>query len=201
MKRILFRHIVFAFTAIISSERLSAHCQMPCGIYHDELVFEDGDQYVETMYKGITVMNESKFATPKDRCDFIRWVNTKENMSNELAEKILTYFLQQKIKPGESDTEKKLEAAHKMLFLLVQIKQTCDLAVLKQFAEAWAGFKLLFHREGYQCEMEKMKLKKWNELVERMQHEHDHEHGIEHTHNHDSDHDHNTKPVEQNKSV
>lgn len=149
---------------------LTAHCQMPCGIYHDDIVFDNIDQYIETMYKGITVMNDSKFATPQEHNEFIRWVCTKEELSNQMAAQILTYFLQQKIKPGESDTPKKLERAHALLFLLVQIKQTVSIDILKRFQDEWNSFKTMFHKEGYECELEKIKQKRWQEAYEQAQH-------------------------------
>jgi len=153
---------------------LSAHCQMPCGIYHDDMVFDQIDQYIETMYKGITVLNDNKFDSVKDKNEFVRWVIQKEKASDEAANLILTYFLQQKIKPGEADTQKRLAGAHELLFLIVQIKQNVDKKILESFSHEWESFKLMFHREGYECEMEKIKLKQ--------DHSHDH--------NHDHDHDH-----------
>lgn len=136
---------------------LSAHCQMPCGIYHDDMVFDQVDQYIETMVKGITVMQESPFATTRERNEFIRWVMTKDHQSDEIAQLITAYFLQQKIKPDESDSDKRLKAAHKLLFLIVQIKQNVDIAIVKQFYEVWEEFKLMFHIKGYECEMEKLR--------------------------------------------
>lgn len=152
MKRIA----LFATTLMLLSQgNLTAHCQMPCGIYHDDMVYDQIDQFVETVYKGISVMNESKFATVKDRNEFARWVGEKESSCCETANLITVYFLQQKIKPGEDDTIKRLTSAHKLLFLLVAIKQNPDLEYVKQFNEEWEKFKLMFHREGYECEMEK----------------------------------------------
>lgn len=152
MKRIAF------FTAtmmLLSQGSLSAHCQMPCGIYHDDMVYDQIDQFVETVYKGISVLNESKFSSVKERNEFVRWVGEKESACTEAANLITVYFLQQKIKPGEDDTVKRLTSAHKLLFLLVAIKQNPDLEYVKQFNEEWEKFKLMFHREGYECEMEK----------------------------------------------
>lgn len=151
----------WSFAVFLSSSGLvSAHCQMPCGIYHDDMVFDQVDQYAETMYKGITVMNESKFSSVKDKNEFVRWVIQKENETNEVANLLLTYFIQQKIKPGEEDTLKKLTSVHKLLFLLVQIKQNADVGIVESFTSEWEKFKLMFHREGYECEMEKIKMKK-----------------------------------------
>jgi nickel superoxide dismutase len=134
---------------------LDAHCQMPCGIYHDDMIYDQIDQFVETVYKGISVMNDSKFSTVKEKNEFVRWVMQKEKACNEAAELILRYFLQQKIKPDEDDTVKRLVSAHKLLFMLMTIKQNTDLEFIKQFNAEWEKFKLMFHREGYECEMEK----------------------------------------------
>ena len=137
-----------------------AHCQMPCGIYHDDMVFDQIDQYIETVVKGITVLEDNKFSSIQDRNEFMRWVMQKENMSNETANLITTYFLQQKIKPGADDTIKRLESAHKLLFLLVLIKQGSGLGPVNDFYEEWERFKLMFHIEGYECKIEMLKEKK-----------------------------------------
>lgn len=167
---------------------LSAHCQMPCGIYHDDMVFDKVDEYVETTFKGLTVMNESKFSSVKQKNEFIRWVIQKENSSSEVADLIMTYFLQQKIKPDEQDTLKKLVSAHKLLFLLVQIKQNTDVQFLETFSSEWDKFKLMFHREGYECQIEKIKLKKIAEQQKALESHADHDH--DHDHTHDEDHSH-----------
>lgn len=165
---------------------LTAHCQLPCGVYHDDLVFDQIDQYIETMYKGVTVITDSKFATVADRNETIRWVLQKDKASDEAAHTIMTYFLQQKIKPGEADTEKKVISAHKLLFLLVKIKQNVDRSIVLEFSKEWDTFKGMFHREGYECEMEKIKMKKIEAQKAAQGHDHaddhDHEPGNDHTH-------------------
>lgn len=148
--------IACAFFLFVGSDlTLNAHCQMPCGIYHDDMVYDQIDQMVETVYKGISVMNDSKFSTSREKNEFVRWVMQKDKCCNEAAELISGYFLQQKIKPDEDDTVKRLVSAHKLLFMLTAIKQNSDLDFVKQFNAEWEKFKLMFHREGYECEMEK----------------------------------------------
>jgi nickel superoxide dismutase len=161
---------------------LNAHCQMPCGIYHDDMVYDQIDQYTETMYKGVAVMLDSKFESAKERNEFVRWTMQKESASDEAASILTKYFLQQKIKPGESDTAKRIESVHKLLFLLVAIKQNVDLTFVKEFTEEWEKFKLMFHREGYECQIEQLKLKDAAKKEEAAR-EKDHEHGPDtHTH-------------------
>jgi nickel superoxide dismutase len=164
---------------------------MPCGIYHDDMVFDLIDQFVETSVKAISVLQDNKFATVQDRNTFVRWVIQKEKGADEVANLITTYFLQQKIKPGEEDTTKRVVSAHQMLFYLVQIKQTVDLKVVNDFYEEWERFKLMFHIEGYKCKVSQDRLKKWAEKRQEPKsreegHSHgDHDHGHDHEHSHD----------------
>lgn len=150
----------FSFFYVILASQAFGHCQMPCGIYHDDLVFDEVDQYIEKMVKGMSVLNKSKFETVKERNEFIRWVNLKEQCSDDMAVLITKYFLQQKIKPDEEDTAQRLQLAHKLLFLLVAIKQNTDVSIVDEFAEIWEKFKLQFHIEGYECKIEMLKQKK-----------------------------------------
>lgn len=194
----------FLFTALLcctlSQTQISAHCQMPCGIYHDEMVFDQVDQYIETMVKGISVLKEDKFKSIQDYNVATRWIILKEEASIEIADLITVYFLQQKIKPGEEDTTKKVISAHKLLFYLVQIKQLVDLRAVNDFYEEWEKFKLMFHIEGYKCKVSQLKLQKWREKQDQAgtsksidhtqvdDHDHDHEHdhrdGNDHGHTH-----------------
>ena len=144
---------------------LTAHCQMPCGIYHDAMVYDQIDQYAETMVKAVTVMNQCKFETVRERNEFMRWVMEKEKESNDTSLLITSFFIQQKIKPGEPDTPKRIESAHKLLCLIVAIKQNADVKIVESFTEEWEKFKLMFHVDGYECKMEQMRIKKRQELL------------------------------------
>jgi nickel superoxide dismutase len=176
----MFKNVLFSGMLFVAPVALNAHCQMPCGIYHDNMVYDQIDQFVETVYKGITVLNDSKFSNSRERNECIRWVAEKESSCNNVAELILTYFLQQKIKPGEADTVKRLTTAHNLLFLLVAIKQNTDIDTVKQFNGEWEKFKLMFHRVGYECEMEKKTFLQLKELRDaqgaKAKAEHDEEH-------------------------
>ncbi|MBA3722922.1 MAG: hypothetical protein H0W88_11055 [Parachlamydiaceae bacterium] len=196
MKKLLFSGLTFV---LCFQGLLASHCQMPCGIYHDEMVFDQIDQYIETMAKGISILTESKFTTVQEKNEFIRWVALKETASDVAAEIITTYFLQQKIKAGEDNTVERLVSAHKLLFYLMTIKQTADLKYLNDFYQEWEKFKMMFHIEGYACRMEQVKLKKWAEKEKQLKSKNqtgkdssaapDHDHDHEHDHDHD-DHDH-----------
>lgn len=129
-----------------------AHCQMPCGIYHDQMIYDKVDEFHETMFKGISALKHNSFSSLEDKNQFIRWVNLKEKMCDETALILTEYFLQQKVKPGtDEDTQEMVHVLHNLLFLLVQIKQNVDLDIVKQFGKEWEHFKYLFHPE-MKCE-------------------------------------------------
>lgn len=184
MKKLLLPTIA---SLLIAQTSLTAHCQMPCGIYHDDMVYDQIDQYAETMYKAMSELNSNKFETVKERAQFCRWVLAKENQSCEAADLFTKYFLQQKIKPGEEDTTEKTLLAQKLLFLMVQIKQNTDIKLVHDFMDNWEKFKHMFHREGYECRIEKIKLKKWAQereelLKKEAQEKQDKENTQDHTH-------------------
>lgn len=187
IKRLVF---IGTLATLFQTSSLSAHCQMPCGIYHDDMVFDQIDQYVETMYKAISILKDNKFDSVKDKNEFVRWVMQKEKASDDAADIITTFFLQQKIKPGEDDTVKRVTSGHKLLFYLVGIKQTVDLQMVEQFADEWEKFKLMFHVEGYECKVEQIKMKKRQDLINKTQQGNNQINSHNHDHDHESDHKH-----------
>jgi nickel superoxide dismutase len=182
--------IGWMMTMIFLKIDLNAHCQLPCGIYHDDMVFDQIDQYAETMYKGISVLNQIKINNMHDQNEVIRWVLEKEKESNEIASLITIFFLQQKIKPGEPETPKRLASAHKLLFLLVAIKQNTDLKFVKEFTDEWETFKTMFHVEGYECKIEMMKQQARENKAKQAAKAADENHTHDHDHDHDHDHQH-----------
>ncbi len=119
---------------------------MPCGVYHDQMIYDKIDEYYETMYKCISAMNNNEFKSVTDKNQFVRWVMTKDKMSDEVAEILTYYFLQQKLAPSPDNAEM-VSSIHKLLFLLPAIKQNADLKMIKQFGDEWEHFKSLFHPE------------------------------------------------------
>lgn len=193
--------VIFCLVMIIGClgcEKVSAHCQMPCGIYNDQMIYDKIDQYYDTMIKGMHVINNNKFENVHDRNEFVRWVMTKDKESDEVANVLLTYFLMQKIKPSnDPDSLELLKSIHNMLFLLVQIKQGTEIKMVREFGMEWDHFKELFHPEKPCSRVVKPEHSKKPVSINENKpadksHTHTHTHGEgEHTHTHDEhDHDH-----------
>lgn len=129
---------------------LFGHCQMPCGIYHDEVVFGRFDEYVETMYKAMDEVQTNPFSTAQEKMNFTRWVDLKERYSNEMTTLFTEYFLQQRLKPENPQIDSLLKNSHRILIDLMKIKQKSDKATVDTFTEDLKVFKehLSSHEKG-----------------------------------------------------
>jgi nickel superoxide dismutase len=132
---------------------LHSHCQVPCGIYDDEMRVKMIAEHITTMEKAMNqVMELSKEKTPNYN-QIVRWVMNKEKHAEELSSIITYYFMAQRLKPVPAADEKayagyreQLELLHRILVYTMKAKQTTDLAniemlrtLLKKFETAYFG--------------------------------------------------------------
>ena len=110
------------------------HCQIPCGIYDDALRFKLFDEHFTTIEKSIKQIEPLSKDPGGNANQHVRWVQNKEDHTQEVVEIITAYFLQQRIKPVEKSAEtgrdayvKQLVLCHKMLVAAMKAKQTTDL--------------------------------------------------------------------------
>lgn len=119
---------------------------MPCGIYNDQMVYDQINEFEMTMFKCVKALEHNKFETLEERNQFIRWVMTKDKECDQASHTLCYFFLQQKIQPIDDNIEL-VKSLHKLLFLIVAIKQNVDIKMVKEFGKEWAHFKELFHPE------------------------------------------------------
>ena len=100
----------------------SAHCQIPCGIYHDELIFTTLEQNVETLQKADHELSGTGLSNNQS----IRWVLNKEAQSDQIAQTMLTYFLQQRVKADDPKRPEKLNLIAMICMQCTKVKQTVD---------------------------------------------------------------------------
>ena len=117
-----------------------AHCEVPCGIYDDQLRFEDMLEDQETIAKGIGKIREmAGNADPQSVNQTVRWINTKESHATNIQHTISQYFMTQRIKPGEADA-KKLATAHAVMVAAMKCKQSTDPATAAALKDAILNF-------------------------------------------------------------
>ncbi|MBU0984664.1 MAG: superoxide dismutase, Ni [candidate division Zixibacteria bacterium] len=136
-----------------SGPQLKAHCQIPCGIYDDELRLNLMAEHITTIEKSINQINELSAAGDKNYNQLVRWVMNKEDHANEFMDIVTQYFLSQRIKPAVPSDGKAYEEyvlkttlLQKMMVSAMKCKQTADLAntaklaeLLKEFRAAYLG--------------------------------------------------------------
>jgi nickel superoxide dismutase len=104
-----------------------SHCQMPCGIYDDEMRIEMINEHIATIEKSMNQIKELEKGGNQNYNQLVRWIVTKEEHASELQEIVSQYFMTQRIIPDTKDYGKKLGLLHQMLVYSMKCKQTTDL--------------------------------------------------------------------------
>ena len=153
MKRFAFASLI-VLALFATAAPASAHCQIPCGIYDDELRVQLIEEHIGTVEKSMNQIIALSAEDEEDYNQIVRWVNNKEAHATEIQDIVTAYFMAQRIKPAvDHDDEKAMnEYIHKLAILhAIQIhamkaKQGTDLKEIenlrkmtKMFREAYFG--------------------------------------------------------------
>jgi len=116
-----------------------AHCQMPCGIYDDQLRYDLLKEDITTIEKSMNMINqlskdddENKGSEAENDNQIVRWVMAKEDHVDKFVEIVTQYFLTQRIKLTDSTSEDfstyqtHLQLFHEMMVYAMKCRQTID---------------------------------------------------------------------------
>lgn len=131
--------------AFITPSQVSAHCQVPCGIYSDETVLTDLQTHQATIAKAMKQITELSKDPTKNANQLVRWINNKEKHADKIQTVMTQYFLAQRIKLAEAETNKKaylkkLTLSHQIIVLSMKCKQSTDPAVAEKLHQAIHDF-------------------------------------------------------------
>lgn len=132
------------FFAVLAT-LVRAHCQIPCGIYDDQMRIEMMKEHVTTIEKSM-----KKIAESPNQNQAVRWVLNKEQHADELSEIVTYYFMAQRIKPDTEDYALKLSQLHELLIYSMKSKQTTDLANVEKMTELIHAFEHSYLGEKHQ---------------------------------------------------
>ena len=113
--------------SLLSTNWLSAHCQVPCGVYGDSVRFTQMLEDQTTIAKAIAQIHD--LAGKKDgksANQLARWVATKEDHASKIQKIIAEYFLTQRIKSSSEKYEDLLKGAHSVMVAAMKCKQGTD---------------------------------------------------------------------------
>jgi len=145
--------ILSLIVVAVFSVKTFSHCQIPCGIYDDDMRIAMLKEDILTVEKSMKSIEELSKDPAKNANQLIRWVQNKDVHADKIDEIVTQYFMTQRIKPAEesdaqayADYTKKLVLLHNMLIASMKTKQTTDLAnveklnaLVDQFAAAYFG--------------------------------------------------------------
>ncbi|MDF1849595.1 MAG: superoxide dismutase [Ni] [Verrucomicrobiales bacterium] len=122
--KLLFSTLAVAVLSAFTVQNASAHCQVPCGIFADQLEFEKLLEAQTTIAKANVQMAELiQENTPLNANQAARWIMTKEDHCKKVMESVAQYFMAQRIKPDADNYEKALIAAHNVMRAAMKAKQ------------------------------------------------------------------------------
>jgi len=145
---------ILATVAILASMAYS-HCQIPCGIYNDQMRFDTIAEHITTIEKSMKLITELSGQDKPNMNQIVRWVRNKEQHADEISHIVSYYFMAQRVKlPAEGDTKaqnqyvKKLTLLHRMLVYSMKAKQTTDLANVEQLKSSLNEFHKVYFGES-----------------------------------------------------
>jgi len=148
-----------ALALVVTASNVYAHCEIPCGIYGDQMRIGMLRENLATVEKAMKQITELSKASPVDHNQLVRWTVNKEEHATNMQHIVTQYFMTQRIKPTEKDREayaKKLFLLHEMLFYAMKTKQSTDTsnvdklsALIGEFHEAYFGEAEKEHLEGH----------------------------------------------------
>lgn len=134
-----------------------AHCEIPCGIYDDEMRIRMMEENVATIEKSMKKVIELSGAEARNYNQLVRWVDNKEHHAQALQEVVWQYFMTQRIKPVSREDRRqheryleKLELLHLMLVHAMKAKQTTDLRHVDALRDLIRDFRRAYFERQYE---------------------------------------------------
>lgn len=129
-------------TMMLFTLNLQAHCEVPCGIYNDNLRIELILEHTKTIEKSIKQI--VKLEKGESLNQAVRWINTKEEHANKIQHIVTQYFMTQRIKPTNKHYQKQLTLLHKILIQSMKTKQTTDLKHVQKIRTLVTSFQKVY---------------------------------------------------------
>lgn len=148
MKTTFFTVTFNLLITLVIASRVFAHCEIPCGIYDDELRVKTISENAHTIEKSMMKIEELSGETPVNYNQLVRWISNKETHADEIQHIVSRYFLTQRIKPDTDRYSEKLATLHQMLIESMKCKQTTDVSHVANLRSLLEKFVSLYFTAG-----------------------------------------------------
>mmetsp|Transcript_2559 Transcript_2559/g.4368 ORF Transcript_2559/g.4368 Transcript_2559/m.4368 type:complete len:171 (+) Transcript_2559:63-575(+) len=127
------------------------HCQVPCGIFHDDgrvaSILEDA----MTIRKAVVQCQDlHKSGKLQDTHQIVRWIVTKEEHATKIMTTVAEYFLAQKVKKDqltEHDYLQVLALHHAVLVAAMKTKQSSELGAVDALDKAIQALRPVYEKK------------------------------------------------------
>ena len=134
----------FLFSTLFSGY-IFGHCQVPCGVYTDDLRFMQMLEDQTTIEKSSKLILElSSKVDGQSHNQLARWVATKESHASKIQKIIAEYFLTQRIKSSSKHYEKLLKGAHSVMVAAMKCKQSTDASTANDLKSSILAFQKIY---------------------------------------------------------
>eukprot|EP00928_Gymnodinium_smaydae_P043209 TRINITY_DN28_c0_g1_i1.p1 TRINITY_DN28_c0_g1~~TRINITY_DN28_c0_g1_i1.p1 ORF type:complete len:185 (+),score=60.85 TRINITY_DN28_c0_g1_i1:81-557(+) len=124
------------------------HCQVPCGIFHDDGRIAAMEEDAATIRKSVVQAAELHSAGKlQDVHQMVRWINTKEQHATNIMTTIGDYFMAQKIKKdqlSEGEYKEVLVLHHAVMVAAMKTKQSSETGPVDTLDAAIAALKPVY---------------------------------------------------------
>ncbi|MFC2163940.1 superoxide dismutase [Ni] [Acidobacteriota bacterium] len=128
-----------------------SHCEVPCGIYNDQMRFTQLEEHITTIEKAIKQITALSKESPQNMNQIVRWVMNKEKHAEEIQHIISQYFMTQRLKLADKNDAEgfemlkvKLVLCHEIIVYAMKAKQSTDLDIVKKLKTALVYFKTAY---------------------------------------------------------
>jgi nickel superoxide dismutase len=97
MKKTVFLCLLAALL-VASAQPLFAHCEVPCGIYNDQMRIDMIREDITTIEKAMKEITALAGQSPVNYNQIVRWTMNKEEHAEKLQYIVQQYFMTQRIK-------------------------------------------------------------------------------------------------------
>lgn len=154
--------IIFLFAGgIFFSNNVSAHCEVPCGIYNDELRVAMLYEHFTTLEKAMNKITELSGEDDVNYNQLVRWTVTKEEHAREIQHVVTQYFITQRVKlPASMEGaeyekyQKQLASLHQLIVYAMKAKQTTDLSYIEKLRSSLASFEEVYFEGKHRHKIE-----------------------------------------------
>ena len=136
MRRI-FTILIICALCIFKGVSLYSHCQIPCGIYDDEMRVSQLKENTATIEKSISEILKLEKMKNIENNQMVRWVFNKDKHADSTIDIVTNYFLAQRIKIEDGASKKdiylyQLELLHKIIVCSMKAKQSLNIENIKE---------------------------------------------------------------------